>query len=62
AGKCTECRLTFKTGDILEKHHIKHKAKGGNNTDKNLEVLHLHCHDKRHDPRKSLQAKAAVLN
>ncbi|MDJ0553855.1 MAG: reverse transcriptase domain-containing protein [Microcoleaceae cyanobacterium MO_207.B10] len=62
AGKFTECGLTFKTGDILEKHHIKHKARGGDNTDKNLEVLHLHCHDKRHDPQKFLQAKAAVLN
>ncbi|NES89734.1 MULTISPECIES: HNH endonuclease [Okeania] len=46
----------------MEKHHIEHKARGGNNTDKNLEVLHLHCHDKRHDAGKSLQAKAAVLN
>lgn len=52
AGKCMECGLTFKTGDILEKHHIKHKAKGGNNTDKNLEVLH--CHDKKHGTQKSL--------
>ncbi|MGD1805639.1 HNH endonuclease [Dapis sp. BLCC M126] len=27
---------------------MQHKAKGGDNSDKNLEVLHLHCHDKRH--------------
>ncbi|WP_293125731.1 MULTISPECIES: HNH endonuclease [unclassified Okeania] len=46
----------------MEKHHIEHKARGGNNTDKNLEVLHLHCHVFCHDARKSLQAKAAVLN
>ncbi|MDJ0532566.1 MAG: group II intron reverse transcriptase/maturase [Xenococcaceae cyanobacterium MO_207.B15] len=47
-GKCQNCGTTFKPKDQLEKHHIKHKSKGGNNTDYNLALVHLHCHDKLH--------------
>ncbi|NEO10438.1 MULTISPECIES: group II intron reverse transcriptase/maturase [unclassified Moorena] len=47
-GKCAHCGLTFRDGDLLEKHHIIPRALGGNNLDKNLEVLHLHCHDAKH--------------
>ena len=47
-GKCTHCGLTFRDGDLLEKHHITPRALGGNNSDKNLELLHLHCHDAKH--------------
>ncbi|NEQ10853.1 MAG: group II intron reverse transcriptase/maturase [Moorea sp. SIO4E2] len=47
-GKCAHCGLTFKDGDLLEKHHIIPRALGGSNLDKNLELLHLHCHDAKH--------------
>ncbi|NEO62671.1 MAG: group II intron reverse transcriptase/maturase [Moorea sp. SIO4G2] len=54
-GKCTHCGLTFKDGDLLEKHHIIPRALGGNNSDKNLELLHLHCHDARHGKKINLK-------
>jgi len=47
-GRCNLCGLTFRDGDFLEVHHIVHKAKGGNNKINNLELLHLHCHDRKH--------------
>ncbi|NEP26733.1 group II intron reverse transcriptase/maturase [Moorena sp. SIO3I6] len=47
-GKCAHCGLTFRNGDLLEKHHILPRALGGNDLDKNLELLHLHCHDIKH--------------
>ncbi|NEO16819.1 group II intron reverse transcriptase/maturase [Moorena sp. SIO3F7] len=47
-GKCTHCGLTFKDGDLLEKHHIIPRSQGGNDQLKNLELLHLHCHDAKH--------------
>ncbi|NEO95315.1 MAG: HNH endonuclease [Moorea sp. SIO3G5] len=53
--KCTHCGLTFKDGDLLEKHHIIPRALGGNNSDKNLELLHLHCHDARHGKKINLK-------
>ncbi|VEP12581.1 Group II intron reverse transcriptase/maturase (fragment) [Hyella patelloides LEGE 07179] len=50
-GKCGHCGLTFRSEDLTEKHHIKEKSKGGNNSDKNLVLIHLHCHDKVHGKR-----------
>ncbi|NEO17139.1 MAG: restriction endonuclease [Moorea sp. SIO3F7] len=47
-GICNHCGLTFRPGDFLEVHHIIPRALGGNNLDKNLEVIHLHCHDEKH--------------
>lgn len=47
-GKCQYCGATFKPNDQLEKHHTKHKSKGGKNTDQNLALVHLHCHDALH--------------
>ncbi|AOW98043.1 group II intron reverse transcriptase/maturase [Moorena producens PAL-8-15-08-1] len=47
-GKCAHCGLTFRTEDLLEIHHIKPRSLGGSNLDKNLELLHLHCHDEKH--------------
>ncbi|MEL6462632.1 MAG: group II intron reverse transcriptase/maturase [Cyanobacteria bacterium J06621_15] len=44
-GKCAHCGLSFKPEDQSEKHHILKKSKGGNNTDNNLLLVHLHCHD-----------------
>ena len=47
-GRCAHCGLSFKQEDHIEKHHILKKSKGGNNTDKNLLLVHLHCHDRIH--------------
>ncbi|NEO01830.1 MAG: group II intron reverse transcriptase/maturase, partial [Moorea sp. SIO3I7] len=47
-GKCNHCGLNFRTEDIIEVHHIIPRALGGNNSDKNKELLHLHCHDAKH--------------
>ena len=44
-GKCTICKLSFTSQDILEIDHIKPKSQGGNDTYKNLQLLHRHCHD-----------------
>ncbi len=44
-GKCAYCGLSFKPNDVVEKHHLESFSSGGNNTDKNLVLLHLHCHD-----------------
>ncbi|WP_353838426.1 HNH endonuclease signature motif containing protein [Moorena sp. SIO4E2] len=41
-------RFANRDGDLTEKHHIIPRAKGGNDLDKNLELLHLHCHDIKH--------------
>lgn len=50
-GKCGYCGLNFHPDDLTEKHHIKEKSKGGNNSDNNLVLIHLHCHDKVHGTR-----------
>ncbi|NET84027.1 MAG: group II intron reverse transcriptase/maturase [Moorea sp. SIO1F2] len=47
-GKCAHCNLTFRNEDLMETHHIKPRAQGGNDQLKNLELLHLHCHDEKH--------------
>nr|WP_293090310.1 group II intron maturase-specific domain-containing protein [Okeania sp. SIO3B5] len=43
--KCAYCGLTFKPDDLMEIDHIKPKSKGGDNTHKNKQLLHRHCHD-----------------
>ncbi|NEO61433.1 MAG: group II intron reverse transcriptase/maturase [Moorea sp. SIO4G2] len=47
-GKCAHCGLLFRDGDSLETHHIIPRTQGGNDQLKNLELLHLHCHDEKH--------------
>ncbi|NEO17757.1 MAG: group II intron reverse transcriptase/maturase [Moorea sp. SIO4G2] len=47
-GKCAHCGLTFRSEDLIEKHHIIPRALGGSDLNKNLELLHLHCHDAKH--------------
>ncbi|NEQ82998.1 MAG: group II intron reverse transcriptase/maturase [Moorea sp. SIO2I5] len=47
-GKCAHCGLTFRDGDLIEKHHILPRSLGGSDHYKNLELLHLHCHDAKH--------------
>jgi RNA-directed DNA polymerase len=46
-GKCAWCGLTFKEGDILEEDHKLARALGGKDEYVNLQILHLHCHDKK---------------
>lgn len=46
SGKCTQCRLYFDTGSILEVHHVDHNHK--NNKEDNLQLVHGHCHDALH--------------
>lgn len=47
-GQCQFCHSTFKPGDLIEKHHIIPKYQGGKNSDTNMVLLHLHCHDQMH--------------
>lgn len=44
-GKCNQCGLYFKDGDLLEVDHIIPKTLGGNDNLKNKQLLHRHCHD-----------------
>ena len=44
-GSCGICGLKFSSEDKLEIDHIIPKIDGGNNTYKNLQLLHRHCHD-----------------
>ena len=44
--KCTICKLSFTSQDILEVDHIKPRSLGGIDTYKNLQLLHRHCHDR----------------
>jgi RNA-directed DNA polymerase len=43
--KCAFCGLHFRPTDLIEVDHIVPKSKGGNNTYKNKQLLHRHCHD-----------------
>ncbi|MGD1714877.1 HNH endonuclease, partial [Dapis sp. BLCC M172] len=43
--KCAFCGLTFSPTDLMEIDHIKPRSKGGDNTYKNKQLLHRHCHD-----------------
>ena len=43
--KCASCGLTFRPNDLMEVDHIKPRSKGGDNTYKNKQLLHRHCHD-----------------
>ena len=43
-GKCAQCGLTFKDGDIWEVDHIIPTVKGGKDRYDNLQLLHDYCH------------------
>ncbi|NEP91418.1 MAG: group II intron reverse transcriptase/maturase [Okeania sp. SIO2C2] len=43
--KCAACGLTFRPTDLIEVDHIVPKSEGGDNTYKNKQLLHRHCHD-----------------
>ena len=44
-GKCNQCGLTFKPGDLLEIDHKVPRKAGGHRFKNNLQILHKHCHD-----------------
>lgn len=46
-GRCWECGLFFKDGDLMEVDHIIPLAIGGKNVFHNLQLLHRHCHDQK---------------
>jgi RNA-directed DNA polymerase len=46
-GKCRECGLRFRDGDIWEVDHIIPRKGGGTSGIHNLELLHRHCHDRK---------------
>lgn len=44
-GKCNVCGLNIRSEDRVEIDHIIPKSKGGKDLYKNLQLLHVHCHD-----------------
>ncbi|NEQ78499.1 MAG: group II intron reverse transcriptase/maturase [Okeania sp. SIO2C9] len=44
-GKCASCGLHFRPTDLIEVDHIIPRSEGGDNTYKNKQLLHRHCHD-----------------
>jgi RNA-directed DNA polymerase len=46
-GRCWECGLFFKDGDLMEVDHIIPLVIGGKNVFHNLQLLHRHCHDQK---------------
>jgi RNA-directed DNA polymerase len=46
-GKCRECGLRFRDGDIWEVDHIIPRRRGGTSGIHNLELLHRHCHNRK---------------
>ena len=46
-GKCAQCGLYFKDGDLLEIDHAIPVSLGGTERYANLQLLHRHCHDQK---------------
>jgi len=46
-GKCRECGLWFKEGDVMEVDHLIPIKRGGTNESHNFQLLHRHCHDRK---------------
>jgi RNA-directed DNA polymerase len=44
-GKCRECSLGFREGDVWEVDHVIPRRRGGTSGIHNLQLLHRHCHD-----------------
>jgi RNA-directed DNA polymerase len=44
-GKCRECGLRFREGDVWEVDHVIPRRRGGTSGIHNLQLLHRHCHD-----------------
>ena len=46
-GKCAYCGLTFREGDVMETDHMIPETLGGDDSMKNLQLMHRHCHDQK---------------
>ncbi|MGK7935017.1 MAG: group II intron reverse transcriptase/maturase [Xenococcaceae cyanobacterium] len=46
-GKCNWCGLPFQDNDVIEDDHIIARKAVGNNSLKNRQLLHKHCHDEK---------------
>jgi RNA-directed DNA polymerase len=46
-GRCWECGLFFRYGELMEVDHIIPLAIGGKDVFHNLQLLHRHCHDQK---------------
>jgi len=53
-GICPVCNTNLTNEDLLETHHIVHRARGGEDKYSNLVLIHRHCHDKIHKDDKNL--------
>jgi RNA-directed DNA polymerase len=47
-GQCAWCGLFFRHGDVWNVDHIVPKSKGGTDATDNLQLLHRHCHLRKH--------------
>src|SRR5262249_18326072 len=47
-GKCSWCGLFFRHDDLWNVDHITLKSQGGTDALDNLQLLHRHCHQKKH--------------
>lgn len=47
-GRCNSCGLYFRDGDLIELDHILPTSLGGDDSLRNKQALHRHCHDQRH--------------
>src|SRR5215217_3742365 len=47
-GKCPWCGLFFRLGDVWNVDHLVPKSQGGTDAEDNLQLLHRHCHRRKH--------------
>lgn len=47
-GKCPWCGLFFRHGDVWNVDHLVPKSQGGTDAEDNLQLLHRHCHLRKH--------------
>ncbi|HJZ57132.1 MAG TPA: group II intron reverse transcriptase/maturase [Gemmataceae bacterium] len=47
-GKCAWCGLFFRHGDVWNVDHVVPKSHGGTDAMDNLQLLHRHCHQRKH--------------
>jgi RNA-directed DNA polymerase len=56
-GRCNECGLHFREGDVMEVDHKIPRKLGGRDEYKNLQILHRHCHDNKTRRDDSIMSK-----